>query len=655
MPSSSALMFIPLLAFLQTLTGEPVPAAATYSGRANAVHARPLRADAEVVVDGTLDEAQWKQAAMLTGFSQFAPRDGVPAEDSTEVLVWYSPTAIHFGIRAFEPHGAVRADARRPRQDLQRRPRRALLGTFNDGRQASCFGVNPLGVQMDGTLVENNQARGGGSGSSTVGARGARPQPRLRLPVEGAADRVRLRGRGPHPVQEPQVSERRRRRRGGFNVVRDVQHSAREDSWAPARRAERVVPRRSRARSRGSPTCAAASCSTSTRRSRSARRRRPRAGGERGATTRERPRSAATCAGAITQQLHAQRHRQSRLLADRVGRGAGRLRSAAGAVLRREAPLLPRRHRAVRDAEERSSTRAASCSRSRRRSSPARSRGTASRCSPRSTRPSARSTAASIRCSTSLRVQRDVGARRKRRPRLHRSRRRRATPTASPSVDARRRVREGSTACRAVRARAAPATPTTSRTGAPLWHATLQPRTARRSGSRYALDGDRRRLPHARAASSAGAASRTGHRGPAAHLLRPAGRFVETLHLRPSSSTARGVRRARASAATRSRRSCTSTTNCALRGGWSAGASVLVETFGFDPVLYATTTRARRAGARRHRARSPARRASRTSTTSSRSTRRSGSTSPPPRSDLGAATRTSSSGRRRTSVFATST
>ena len=29
-----------------------------------------------------------------------------------------------------------------------------LLGTFDDGRQASVFAVNPLGVQSDGALVE---------------------------------------------------------------------------------------------------------------------------------------------------------------------------------------------------------------------------------------------------------------------------------------------------------------------------------------------------------------------------------------------------------------------------------------------------------------------------------------------------------------------
>ena len=84
------------------------------------------------------------------------------------MLVWYSPTAIHFGIRAYEPHGAVHA-ALGDRDKIFSDDRvELLLGTFNDGRQAMVLGVNPLGVQMDGTLVENNQARGGGSGSSTI-------------------------------------------------------------------------------------------------------------------------------------------------------------------------------------------------------------------------------------------------------------------------------------------------------------------------------------------------------------------------------------------------------------------------------------------------------------------------------------------------------
>ena len=58
------------------------------------------RLDATVEVDGRLTEPVWQQAARLTGFSQYAPDDGRAAGDETEVLVWYSPTAIYFGIRA---------------------------------------------------------------------------------------------------------------------------------------------------------------------------------------------------------------------------------------------------------------------------------------------------------------------------------------------------------------------------------------------------------------------------------------------------------------------------------------------------------------------------------------------------------------------------
>jgi hypothetical protein len=38
-----------------------------------------------------------------------------------------------------------------------------LLSTFDDARQAVAFAVNPLGVQMDGTLVETGSMGGGGS------------------------------------------------------------------------------------------------------------------------------------------------------------------------------------------------------------------------------------------------------------------------------------------------------------------------------------------------------------------------------------------------------------------------------------------------------------------------------------------------------------
>src|SRR4051812_32722460 len=125
-----------------------------YLGRENQLQIRIPRLEADARVDGVLDEPMWAQAALLTGFSQFSPQDGIPSADSTEVLIWYSATALHVGIRAFEQHGQVHATmADRDKIGADDNVQ-LLIGTFHDRRQAFVFGVNALGVQMDGTLVE---------------------------------------------------------------------------------------------------------------------------------------------------------------------------------------------------------------------------------------------------------------------------------------------------------------------------------------------------------------------------------------------------------------------------------------------------------------------------------------------------------------------
>jgi len=77
-----------------------------------------------------------------------------PAEDSTTVLVWYSPTAIYFGIRAYQDSASVRATLADRDKITGDDYVEILLDTFDDHRQALVFGVNPLGVQADGTLLD---------------------------------------------------------------------------------------------------------------------------------------------------------------------------------------------------------------------------------------------------------------------------------------------------------------------------------------------------------------------------------------------------------------------------------------------------------------------------------------------------------------------
>ena len=213
------------------------PAPVVYDGRRHQLDARIPRFDAGVKVDGVLDEPEWKQAAILTGFSQYSPADGIAADDSIEVLVWYSATAINFGIRSYEAHGAVHSNlASRDKIDSDDYVQ-LLIGTFNDGRQAMLFGVNPLGVQQDGIITETGIVRGG-SGFGSAG--GVREAPDLN-PDFVWQSKGRITGYG----YEVEISipfktlrfQTRAEQSWGLQIIRKEQHNGHEEVWAPANRA----------------------------------------------------------------------------------------------------------------------------------------------------------------------------------------------------------------------------------------------------------------------------------------------------------------------------------------------------------------------------------------------------------------------------------
>ncbi|MEO7237806.1 MAG: carbohydrate binding family 9 domain-containing protein, partial [Gemmatimonadales bacterium] len=113
------------------------------------------RQESEIQVDGKLDEPAWARATRLTGFWQYQPVDGRPAEEQTEVLVWYSPDAIHFGVIAQDRQpNTIRATVA-DRDNIDNEDYVVLdLDTFHDRRRAFFFAVNPLGVQADGVRSE---------------------------------------------------------------------------------------------------------------------------------------------------------------------------------------------------------------------------------------------------------------------------------------------------------------------------------------------------------------------------------------------------------------------------------------------------------------------------------------------------------------------
>ncbi len=124
---------------------------------------RPPRILQPPVIDGRLDDAAWREAALLTEFFQRQPLDGAPATEDTEVYIAYDSANIYIGAHAYltnpEILRANRADRDRPIADD------AFLVYFDpflDQQRAYVFAVNPYGVQSDSIL--NAQGGGGGFG-----------------------------------------------------------------------------------------------------------------------------------------------------------------------------------------------------------------------------------------------------------------------------------------------------------------------------------------------------------------------------------------------------------------------------------------------------------------------------------------------------------
>ena len=226
------LILLFVTAFVPLAAAEP---GVSHSGLDRQTEVVIPRFDEAVDVDGVLDEPVWERSARLTGFSQYAPTDGRPAQNVTEVLVWYSPTAIHFGVRAHAEPGAVRASlANRDRIEADDGID-IFLNTFNDGRQAAVFSVNPLGVQADGALVEGAGRQREAFGGLTGGRDTTDLSPDYVFASKGRLTdfgyEVEIRIPFKSLRYQPQDEQD-----WGLNIIRRVQSSGHEDSWTPALR-----------------------------------------------------------------------------------------------------------------------------------------------------------------------------------------------------------------------------------------------------------------------------------------------------------------------------------------------------------------------------------------------------------------------------------
>jgi hypothetical protein len=192
---------------------------------------RPPRIEAQVTIDGRLDEPAWQEAARLTGFHQWQPVDGRAAEEQTEVLVWYAPNAIHFGIIAHDRQAGSIRGTNADRDNLDGEDRVTLyIDPFNDHRRAFFFTVNPLGVQEDGVRSEGNSSAGSLTGGSTDKNPDYRWESKGMVTDSGYVVEVRI------PFKSMRYPGGKLQD-WGLNVYRKVQRTGYEDTWTDVRRA----------------------------------------------------------------------------------------------------------------------------------------------------------------------------------------------------------------------------------------------------------------------------------------------------------------------------------------------------------------------------------------------------------------------------------
>ena len=110
-----------------------------------------VRAHQDVpTIDGHLDEAAWRNAAVSSQFVQIRPDEGAMPSESTTVYVLYGEAALYVAFRAFDSNpNEIVAQLTRRDEDSYSDWVHVAIDSLNDERTAFQFGVNPVGVKRD--------------------------------------------------------------------------------------------------------------------------------------------------------------------------------------------------------------------------------------------------------------------------------------------------------------------------------------------------------------------------------------------------------------------------------------------------------------------------------------------------------------------------
>src|SRR5437762_2544281 len=110
-----------------------------------------------VSIDGTLDEALWRTAERVTGFTQRDPTQGAVPTESTVVYIAYDDAALYIGAKLYDAHpDSIVARLARRDEGTSSDRFQVYIDSYHDKRSGFYFGVNAAGTLYDGTLYNDD-------------------------------------------------------------------------------------------------------------------------------------------------------------------------------------------------------------------------------------------------------------------------------------------------------------------------------------------------------------------------------------------------------------------------------------------------------------------------------------------------------------------
>ncbi len=109
------------------------------------------------VIDGSIEEEAWQDAAIADNFIQYEPRHGELSAAKTEALVLYDSRHLYVAYRVWDSEPPTAQLTRRDADLLNDDSVVLLLDTHNDQQSAYYFITNILGTQTDGRVVNDGR------------------------------------------------------------------------------------------------------------------------------------------------------------------------------------------------------------------------------------------------------------------------------------------------------------------------------------------------------------------------------------------------------------------------------------------------------------------------------------------------------------------